>query len=122
MLNKLAKKNILVTYNIIAIPAIIAKLRYDFFFRVLRLFFFLLFMKVAEKTGIITRATNREEVKTIINVMGRFFINSPIIPFQKAKGTNAAKVVAVDAIMGTAISPTACLAASNGLYPLSTNL
>ena len=68
-------------------------------------------------TGIITRATNSEEVSTTIKVIGRIFINSPTMPFQKTRGKNAASVVAVDAMMGTAISPTAYLAAENKECP-----
>ena len=63
-------------------------------------------MYVTAKTGLITRATNREEARTIIKVIGKNFINSPIIPGHKAKGTNAATVVAVEEISGHATSPT----------------
>ena len=35
--------------------------------------------------------------------MGRYFMNSPAIPGQKIKGRKAAKVVAVEAIIGRAI-------------------
>ena len=75
--------------------------------------------KVTVKTGIITKATNNDEDRTIIRVMGIYFINSPIKSFQNNNGKNAASVVAVDEIMATAISPTANLAASNTLYPWS---
>ena len=74
-----------------------------------------------EKTGIITSATNNDDVNTIISVIGRNFMNSPTISFQNARGRNAASVVAVDTIMGTAISPTACFAAWSFEYPWSTN-
>src|SRR5690606_29962657 len=40
-------------------------------------------------TGLITKATKRDEDKTMINVMGRNFINSPMISSQKASGKNA---------------------------------
>jgi len=63
------------------------------------------------KTGLITSATNKEEVSTIIKVMGRYFKNSPTIPGQKSKGTKAAKVVAVEAIIGKATSPVPYFAA-----------
>ena len=66
-------------------------------------------------TGFITNATNNDEPKTIINVMGKNFINSPIIPGQSASGTKAARVVAVEEIIGQATSPAPYLAASNGL-------
>ncbi len=69
----------------------------------------------------ITRAMKSEEVKTIINVIGMYDINSPIILRQKSSGTKAASVVAVDEIIGIATSPVACFAASITEYPLSTN-
>ena len=55
-----------------------------------------------------TRATKSEEAKTIISVIGRNFMNSPMIPGHSAKGINAATVVAVDDIIGQATSPTPC--------------
>ncbi len=64
------------------------------------------------KTGLITRATKREEAKTMIRVIGMYFINSPIIPGQKARGIKAARVVRVDAMIGNATSPAPYLAAS----------
>ena len=70
-------------------------------------------INVEAKTGMIIKATNNEEVKTIIKVIGRCFINSPIMPGQKTNGKNAASVVAVDAIIAREISPTASLAALN---------
>lgn len=69
-------------------------------------------IQTAAKTGFITNAINKEDPKTIISVKGKYFINSPIIPGQSAKGTKAAKVVAVDAIIGKATSPTPYFAAS----------
>ena len=51
-------------------------------------------------TGLITKATKSEEPNVIISVIGRYFMNSPIIPGQKASGRKAAKVVAVDDIIG----------------------
>ena len=54
-------------------------------------------------TGTKRRAINREDVKTQINVIGKYFINSPANPGQKIKGKKAAKVVAVEAIIGNAI-------------------
>ena len=53
-------------------------------------------------------------MSTIIKVMGKYFMNSPIIPSHKASGKNAASVVAVEAIIGIAISPTASFAATQG--------
>ena len=80
--------------------------------RLFDVFSFSTFIKTANKTGLMTKATKREEPKTIINVMGKYCINSPIIPGHKAKGTNAASVVAVEAIMGQATSPTPFFVAS----------
>ena len=54
-------------------------------------------------TGTKRSAIKSEDVKTQINVMGRYFINSPASPGQKIKGRKAAKVVAVEAIIGSAI-------------------
>jgi hypothetical protein len=68
-------------------------------------------MKAAVRTGFMTKATNKDELKTIINVIGKYFMNSPMRPGQIAKGKNAASVVAVEAMMGQATSPTPCFAA-----------
>jgi hypothetical protein len=73
----------------------------------------------AVNTGLMTKATNKEDPKTIIKVMGKYFINSPIIPGHNIRGTNAAKVVAVDAIIGHATSLTPRLAASKDSMPSS---
>ena len=78
-------------------------------------------MNTAVKTGLITRATNSEELSTIISVIGKYFMNSPIMPGQIARGRKAAKVVAVDAIMGRATSPTPNFAARMGGSPSSIN-
>ena len=56
--------------------------------------------------GLMTKAMNSEEDKTMMRVIGRYFINSPMMPGQMAKGRNAANVVAVEAMMGQATSPT----------------
>ena len=90
----------------------------------IKLFFLLgsgcsVFIKTAIKTGLITSATIKDEPNTIISVIGRYCINSPIIPGQSAKGIKAANVVAVEAIMGHATSPTPFLVASNRPIPLS---
>ena len=83
-----------------------------------------------------TKATNKEELNTIISVIGSHCMNFPIIPSHMIKGKNAARVVAVEAIIGQATSPTPCFAAcilgipsSISLYtfstttiPLSTNI
>src|SRR5690554_4126031 len=73
-------------------------------------------------TGLITKATNREEDNTIIKVMGRNFMNSPIISSQKASGKNAESVVNVEVMMGQATSPTPSLAARIGDFPSSISL
>ena len=57
-------------------------------------------------------ATTREEPRTIESVIGKKIINSPITPGQKPKGRNAATVVAVEIIIGYAISPIPFFAAS----------
>ncbi|CAI8174238.1 MAG: Uncharacterised protein [Crocinitomicaceae bacterium] len=80
------------------------------------------FIRTANKTGVITRATNNDEPKTIIKVIGRYCINSPIIPGQSANGTKAASVVAVEAIIGQATSPIPFLVASNEFNPSSISL
>ena len=54
-------------------------------------------------TGTKRSAIKSDEVKTQINVIGRYFMNSPARPGQKIKGRNAANVVAVEAIIGRAI-------------------
>ena len=55
----------------------------------------------------------REAIRQMITVSGRNFMNSPTTPGQNSSGTNTAKVVAVDAIMGQAMrlaaSAQACL-------------
>ena len=82
---------------------------------------FSIFIKTASKTGVITKATNKEEPKTIINVMGKYCMNSPIIPGHNANGTKAAKVVAVEAIIGHATSPIPFFVASKESSPSSIN-
>ena len=65
-----------------------------------------IFIILAEElptTGTKRRAIKREDVKTQIKVIGRYFINSPAIPGQNINGKKAAKVVAVEAIIGRAI-------------------
>ena len=69
------------------------------------------FIKKEVKTGLITNATNKELDNTIIKVIGRYFMNSPMMSFQKINGKKAARVVAVEAIIGIATSPTPSLEA-----------
>ena len=45
----------------------------------------------------------KEEIKTHIRVIGKYFINSPAKPGQNINGKKAARVVAVDDIIGRAI-------------------
>ena len=71
--------------------------------------------------GFIIRATNNDELKTMIKVIGSHCINLPTIPSHKISGKNAASVVAVDAMIGRATSPTPCFVASNLLTPSSIN-
>ena len=70
-----------------------------------------IFINIAVITGLITKATNKEADSTMMRVMGRYFINSPIKSSQKIKGKNAAKVVSVDVMIGQATSPTPSFAA-----------
>ena len=78
-----------------------------------------IFIYVTAKTGLITKATNREEANTIIKVNGKNFINSPMIPGHNASGTKAATVVAVEEIIGQATSPTPSITAFFAEYPSS---
>ena len=63
-------------------------------------------------TGLITNATNKEDKRVTIIPIGRKLINFPVRPGQKASGTKTARVVAVDVIIGIAISPIPNLVAS----------
>ena len=77
------------------------------------------FMNIAVKTGFITKATNNDDPKTMMSVIGKKNINSPISPGQTISGEKAARVVAVEAIIGQATSPTPYLAASIAFMPSS---
>ena len=57
----------------------------------------------------------------MISVIGKYRIKLPTNPGQKTIGKNAAKVVAVEAIIGRATSPVPLLAASMLLYPFCLN-
>ena len=48
----------------------------------------------------------------MIRVSGRYFMNSPTSPGQNASGRNAARVVAVEAMIGVETSPVAKRAAA----------
>ena len=45
----------------------------------------------------------KDAVSVINSVIGRYFMNSPIIPGQNTSGMNAASVVAVEAVIGHAM-------------------
>ena len=47
-----------------------------------------------------TIATNNEAVSVTVKVIGKYFMNLPIVPGHKANGKNAINVVAVDDITG----------------------
>ena len=59
--------------------------------------------KTEPSTGTNNKAINNDEVRTQIRVIGKYFMNSPAIPGQNIRGKKAAKVVAVEDIMGSAI-------------------
>ena len=67
--------------------------------------------KAAASTGLITSATNSDEASTTITVIGRYFMNSPMIPGQNSSGRNTATVVPVEAMIGQATSRVAVSAA-----------
>ena len=64
-------------------------------------------------------ATNKEDPKTTDRVIGKYFMNCPITPGHRPNGINAATVVAVEMMIGNAISPIPFLAASIRLMPSS---
>ena len=76
------------------------------------LIFVFTFIKKAHRAGFIIIATNRDEQRVTMRVMGRYFMNSPIIPGQKIIGKKAASVVRVEPITGQATSLVAFMAAS----------
>src|SRR4030042_565871 len=65
------------------------------------------FMNIAPSAGFITIATKSEDERPIMTVMGRYFMNSPIIPVQNRSGKNAASVVRVE---DTTAGPTSTVA------------
>ena len=77
------------------------------------------FMNIAQRVGTMTSATKSELVSVTMRVLGRKPMNSPTSPGQKRSGAKAASVVAVAAMMGTATSPVAFLAASVRSHPSS---
>jgi len=44
-----------------------------------------------------------DAASTTSRVIGKYFMNSPIMPGQNSNGINAAKVVAVEAVIGQAM-------------------
>ena len=77
------------------------------------------FRKMEHSVGTMTSATKSELVSVMMSVSGRYFMNSPSVPGQNSSGVNAASVVAVAAITGTATSPVAFLHASRRVHPSS---
>ena len=66
----------------------------------------------------ITRATKRELESTMITVLGRKPMNSPMTPGQNTIGRKAPTVVAVDVITGHATSAVPISAAWARLFPM----
>jgi hypothetical protein len=58
---------------------------------------------MAPTVGTKIRAIARLAVRVAIRVIGRYFMNSPTIPGQKSSGRKAARVVAVEEMMGIAM-------------------
>ena len=50
-----------------------------------------------------SNAMSNDADSTAISVSGRYFMNSPDVPGQRANGTKAASVVQVDAMIGQAM-------------------
>jgi hypothetical protein len=58
--------------------------------------------KRAHSTGLKTIATSSEASSVMITVMGRYFMNSPMMPGQKMSGANATTVVSVEDVTAPA--------------------
>ena len=71
--------------------------------------------KLAPSVGTNSKAMNSDADKVMNRVIGRNFMNSPMIPGKKIMGPNAANVVAVDAMIGQLICLAAMPYASRGL-------
>jgi len=71
-----------------------------------------IFINLEVNTGLITKATNKDYVSTQMSVIGKYFMNIPMIPGQNIKGRKAANVVAVEAIIGMATSAAPYFAAN----------
>ena len=76
-------------------------------------------MNFAANTGLSTNATKSDDERTMISVTGRYLMKLPTIPGQNISGKNAASVVAVDEIMGIAISLVPFLTAFSLFTPCS---
>ena len=59
--------------------------------------------KYAPKVGTKISAMRSDAVRVAIKVIGRKAMNSPTIPGQKSRGAKAARVVAVEAMIGHAM-------------------
>ena len=59
--------------------------------------------KIEPSVGTNNNAMTSDAERTAIKVIGKYFMNSPVVPGQNAKGTKAARVVQVDAMIGQAI-------------------
>ena len=56
--------------------------------------------KIEPRTGRKISAVNRDAISTKISVSGRYDMNSPLTPGQSSIGRKAARVVAVEDMMG----------------------
>ena len=74
-------------------------------------------LSIEPKTGTNNKAINNEDIRTQIRVIGKYFINSPAIPGQNINGRKAARVVAVEDIIGKDIFFEALANASFTLRP-----
>ena len=63
-----------------------------------------IFINLETKTELKKTATSNEEQSTTESVIGKKIINFPILPGHSPSGINAATVVAVEIIIGKAIS------------------
>ena len=74
-------------------------------------------IRVEHRTGLINIATNKEDERVMMRVIGKNLMNSPEIPGMKINGKKAAIVVMVEVVTGTAISLTPIIAASTRFFP-----
>ena len=77
-------------------------------------------MNRKQNTGLMISATNREEKRVVITVIGKYFMNSPIIPGQKISGIKAQTVVRVDAVTAIATSFVASSDPFSAFFPVVT--